>query len=164
MPQYPVTKQFCFTLCTVMCGLVFEWITRANPNFFINEVLKFRKAVIFQFLHIFIRKITKNLAIFCSFCKVFTFYSSRKNVWKLTIFQKSTVPHNSVQVFLHQDACFVGFYFPGGRNENLWTFPSVKTPDCLITLLCASSISSTMKHKLLQKSTELKIDGRKSFT
>ena len=106
MPHYPVSKQFCLTLCTVEWGLVSGWVTRANPKFFINEILNFG---IFLFSYLFILWIANNLAFFCSFCKVFTLYSSRKNVWELIVIQISTDPHMSVQVFCAPKCLFCGF-------------------------------------------------------
>ena len=87
--------------------------------------------MIFQIVHLFIQQTSRKLAYFCSFCKVFTFYSPRKNASKLTVSQKSTDPHVSVRV-----SC------------------EPKT----------SSESSKKQDKLLQNSTELKIEGTKSFT
>ena len=55
MPHYPVIKQFCFTLRTVKCGIVSEWVIRANPNFFINEILNFGTAVPLQTFHLFMQ-------------------------------------------------------------------------------------------------------------
>ena len=64
MPQIPVTKQFCLTLCTMKCGRVSEWVTWANPVFFINEISNFGTSVIFQIFHLFNQKIAKNLFLF----------------------------------------------------------------------------------------------------
>ena len=64
MSQYPVTKQFGFTLCTVNCGLVSEWVTRENPKFFINEILNCGTAAVFHIFHLFIQYIAKNLVFF----------------------------------------------------------------------------------------------------
>ena len=55
MPHCLDTKQFCFTLCTVKCGRVSEWVIRTIPNFFIHEILNFETAVIFQTFHLFIQ-------------------------------------------------------------------------------------------------------------
>ena len=63
---------------------------RANPHFFINEILNSKTAMVFQIFQHFIQWIAKNLAFFF-------LYSSRKNVCKLTVMQLSAVPHNSVQ-------------------------------------------------------------------
>ena len=52
----------------------------------------------------------------------------------------------------------------GGQNENPCTEPSTKSPSSLMTFFSVSSISSTMQDILLQKTTELKMKGRKSFT
>ena len=44
-----------------------------------------------------------------SFCNVFTLWSSRKNVWKLTVIQTSTVPNNSMQIFCTPKCLFCWF-------------------------------------------------------
>ena len=41
MVQYPITKQCCFEVCKLKCGLESEWVTRANPHFFINKISNF---------------------------------------------------------------------------------------------------------------------------
>ena len=53
MVHYTVTKQFYLAICTVKCGLVSEWVTRANHYFF-KEILKFGTAMISQVFHFFI--------------------------------------------------------------------------------------------------------------
>ena len=59
---------------------------------------------------------------------------------------------------------FLGVKVFGGQNENPCIEPSIKSPSSLIMFLSVSSISSTMQDMLLQKSTELKMEGRKSST
>ena len=98
MLHYPVTKQLCLALCTVKCIRVSREVTRTIPNFFIYEISNFGTAVFIQKFHICIQKIARNLAFFCSFCRLFTLYITVKNVGKLTVIQMSTVPHNSVQI------------------------------------------------------------------
>ena len=111
MPHYRVSKHLCLTLSTVKCGLVSECVTRASPNFFTNEILNFGTAVIFQFFHLFIQYIVKTFAFLRFFRKKFTLYGSRKIVWKLTVIQRSTVPHNSLQVSCAPKGLFCGFVF-----------------------------------------------------
>ena len=117
MVQNSVTKPLGLALCTVEFGLGSERLTRANPHFFINAILNSGTAKIFQFLHFFIRKIANNLAFFCSFCKIFTLYDSRKNVCKITANQTSTVPHNCKQISCAAKRLFRGFVFFGRQNE-----------------------------------------------
>ena len=162
MPHYPVAKQVCFALSTVKGGLVSEWVTRANPNFFINEILNFGTAMIFQIFHLFIIKIAKNLAFFCSFSKVFTLYSSRKKFCKLTVIQTSTVPHNSMQVSCAPNRLFCGFVLFWRTESVSLNFTINKDSQFLKTFLSASSISSTMQDILLQKSTA-ENGGQKEF-
>ena len=57
---------------------------------------------------------------------------------------------------VHQNDCFVGWYFFGGWNEYPWKFPRIKTPISLITFISAISGSITMQDILLQKSTQIK--------
>ena len=52
----------------------------------------------------------------------------------------------------------------GGQNENPCREPSIKSPSSLIMFFSVSSISRTIKDILLQKSLELKMEGRKIFT
>ena len=164
MPHYPVTKQFCFTLCIVKCGLVSERVTRANSNFFINEILNFRTVVIFQLFHLLIQQIAMNIAFFCSFCKIVIFYSSRKNVWKLTVTQTSTVPQKFLQDSCAPTRLFWGFVLFWGTKRVSLNFALKKTPDYFKTFLSVSSKPSTMQDILRQNSIDLKIEGRKSFT
>ena len=68
---------------------------------------------------------SKNLAFFCSFCKIITLHISGKNVGKLTAIQTSTVPHNSVQVSRTPITCFgktkwVSLNFSIDKNSQLF--------------------------------------------
>ena len=123
------------------------WDSRDFPNFSNLYPIKCQEPCIFQ-----------------SFCEVFTLYSSRENVWKVTVVQTSTGPDNSVQVFCAPKRLICWFVLLWRTIECPWNLPSMKTPNSLITFLSASSKSSTMQQKLLQKSTKLQIEGRKSFT
>ena len=55
MVHYSLTKHFCFALRAMKSGLVSEWVTRANPNFLIHEILNFGTVVIFQIFDLFIQ-------------------------------------------------------------------------------------------------------------
>ena len=164
MLHYPVNKHLWLALCTATSGIVSEWVTEASPFFSINEILNSGTATIIQNFLLFTRWTAKNLGYLCSFCQVCTIYISGKNVGKLTVIQTSTNPHNSVQVSCTPNCFLGGFNLFGGRNEYPWTLPSMKTPNSLLTFEPASSISSTMQDILLQKSTDLKMQGRRSFT
>ena len=76
----------------------------ANPLFSIcftiKEISKSEAAIIFNFFYHFIHYITKNLAFFCPYYKLFTLYNCWRNVGMLTIIQTSTVAPNSVQFSL----------------------------------------------------------------
>ena len=138
IPQNPVTKQVCGE---VKCGLVSEMVTRVNPNFFISEILNFGTAVVFQVFHLFIQYFAKNIAIFCSFCKVFNLYSPRKNAWKLTVIQTSFVPHNTMQVSCAAKRLFCEFVHFWRTNWVSLKFAIKKTPTSSTTFLFAISMS-----------------------
>ena len=141
MPHYPITKQFCLTLCTLKCGFVSEWVTCANSNFFINEILNFGTVVIFQIFQLFIQQIANNLAFFCSFCKIFTFYSSRNNVWKLTLIQTSSVPHMSMQVSCAPKGLLCGFVLISRTKSVSLNFAIKKNSQFLINVfICQLNI------------------------
>ena len=123
------------------------WDSRELPNFPPLHPLNYHESCIFLF-----------------FFKVSTPYSCRKNVCKLTVIQTFTVPHNSLQVSCAAKRLFCGFVLSGGRNEYPWILPWIQTASSLITFSSAGSISSIIQDMLPQKLTELKIEGRKSFT
>ena len=102
--------------------------------------------------------------IFCSFCKVFTLYSSRKIVWKINVIQTSTAPHNYVQVSCAPKRLFRGFVLFWRTKWVPLSSAINKNSQFLNDILSTSSISNTMQDILLQKSTELKIEERKSST
>ena len=60
--------------------------------------------------------------------------------------------------------CLLGLKVFGAQNENPCREPSIKSPSSLNMFLSVSSLCSTIKDILFQKSTELKMEGRKSFT
>ena len=60
--------------------------------------------------------------------------------------------------------CLLGLQVLGGQNESACREPSIQSHSSLIMLLSVSSISSTIKNILFQKSTELITEGRKFFT
>ena len=109
MPQYPVAKQFCLTICTVKCGLVSEWVTRPNLNFFINEILNFRTAVIFQNFHLFIKKNATNL-FFSVLSATYSPFRALKRMFASSLQSKRTLFHKIPCKFLvQQNAFFCGF-------------------------------------------------------
>ena len=145
------------------CGLVWEWIPRANPHFFINNISKFEAAMIRQIFHLFIHEIAKIFAIFCFFRKVFTLFFSGNNFGNLTVVHASTNSHNSVQVSCTPKCLFCGFALFWRTKWVSLNSSIKKTPSSLIMFLSASWLSSTMQDILLQKSLELKMESRKSF-
>ena len=97
-----------------------------------------------QIFHLFIRRIAKILAIFCSSFKLIALYSSLKNFCKLTVSKHPVFDTLPCKFLVQQNVWFVGLYCFGWRNEYPWTLPSIKTPKSLITLLSSSSIFSRM--------------------
>ena len=57
-----------------------------------------------------------NLQFFCSVCKIFTLYISRKNIGRLTLIQMSTAPNNSVEVSCTPNRLLGGFV-PSWRTK-----------------------------------------------
>ena len=110
MLHYTVTNQLCLAPCAVKC-LVSESVTSAIPNFFIcfSKISNFGTALNFQVFHILTSYNTTNIAFFCFFRKVVTFYIRRKSVGKLTVIHISTVPLNSVQVSFTIKSFLCGF-------------------------------------------------------
>ena len=97
--ELSISKYQTILPCTLQSELLSSvWVTRASPRFFNSKIVNFGTAMIFQNFHLFVQWIAKNLAFFCSCCEAFTLYISRKKVCNLTVFQVSTVQHNSVQV------------------------------------------------------------------
>ena len=96
---------------------------------------------------------------------MYSAFSALGRCFAFLLFSDRPLFHTLPYKFLvHQNACFLGLYFFGGRKEYPWTLPSIKSPNSLLTFLSASSICSTMQDILLQKSAELKIESRRSFT
>ena len=60
--------------------------------------------------------------------------------------------------------CLLGLRDFGGQNEKPCREPSKKSPSSLTMFFSVSSISSTIQDILFQKTTELKMEGRKIFT
>ena len=143
------------------CCLVSEWVT--NPFFFINEILNYGTAMIFQFSSSIPNKLPRILQFSVPFSK-YSPFTSLGRMLRSSLYLKRPLFHtNSCKFLVHQTACFVGLYFRGGQNEYPWILPSLKTPNSLITFLSASSISGTMQNTLLQKSTEWKKRRFKEF-
>ena len=143
MPQQPNTKQFCFALCTVKCDLVYQWVTQANPHFFMNEIFELWDCHDLAKIPVLYPINCREACLLCSVGKVFTLYSSRKNVSMLTVIQTSTDPHKSEQLSCTTKRLLCGFVIFWGQKEYPWTFPSKKTPKSLKTFISPS-------HYLLQ--------------
>ena len=161
MLHYPITKQFCFGLCTVKCDLESEGVTRANPSFFKNETLNLGQPWSTTFAPLY-RMNWRNSWFFFAFAKQSPFTSLRKML-ESTLLSKFTVPNISIQVSSTPNCLLFGFVFFGGQYECPWTFPSIKNTNLFVTFLSASSISSTMHDILVQKSTESKNESWVSF-
>ena len=142
------------------------WIGNSSKSKFLHKrYLEFLDSRDLPNFRLFFQKNAKNLTILQSFCKIFNLYSSRKNIWKVTVIQTSFVPHNSMQVSCAPKCLFCGFVLFLRRKGVSLNFAFNKKSYFLRNIsLSASSISGTKQDILLQKSTELKMEGRKSFT
>ena len=115
----PVTKQLPLALCTVKCGIVSKRVTPANPHSFTKKIPNFAAAMIIQVFHLFIQKTAMISSISCTFCKLFTFYISGKNVGNFTVIQTSTVPHIFAHVFCRPKCLFCVFQFSGENGKSI---------------------------------------------
>ena len=107
----------------------------------------------------------KETGIFLLLCKIFTLYSDRQKVCKLTVIQASTAPHSFVKNSCTPRRLLCRFVLFWGTKWVALNFTiNKKTPNSLITFLSASWKSSIIQDIPLQRSTELKIEGKKSFT
>ena len=70
MLYYPVNKQFCLALSAVKDSLLSQWVTRANPIFFINEISNFGSAMITTSVSV---KLARKLHFFVAFGKFLLF-------------------------------------------------------------------------------------------
>ena len=100
MLQYSVTKQLCFVLCTVKCGLVSEWVFWAMPHFFICfcKTLNFEQPWSSKFSTSVSIERTRILQFSVLFAKFSPFTALGRMLCELIVLQTTTVWHNSVQV------------------------------------------------------------------
>ena len=86
------------------------WIGNSSKSSFLHRRdLEFRDSRDLQnFPPLYPEKFQES-CVFLFLSKVFTLYSSKKNVWKLTVIKTSAVPHNSVQVSCATKRLFCGF-------------------------------------------------------
>ena len=99
MLHCPVIKLCCPLLYTLKLRFVSDWVTGANPLFFIYfyNILNYRTGLIIPVLNTFIEKTAQNDTFLSPFCKNFSLPGFRNNVSELTVNQISTVRHNSIQ-------------------------------------------------------------------
>ena len=151
-------------LCTVKLNLVLKWVNRANPKYFncfrINEISNFGAAMIIHVFNTFLNRSAKILAMLWPFWKPFA-PELLGRVFGSSMWSKKTLLHTILsKSSVHQNAWFVFLYDFGGRQEKSWTFLYKGTINSLLTFLYATSIATTMQNMLLQKSTDLKMEGR----
>ena len=163
----PFYIHFCFPLGTVKPCFMSEKVTRTDPQtVHFNKILKFWATIVFQIFYILSEKIGQQSTLFESLSNHFCipYFYVIKDSKQLLIIQLSTTPHKSRRCLVFHVACLLGLKVFGGQNENPCREPSIKSPSSLIMFFSVSSMSSTIKDILIQKSTELKMEGRKSFT
>ena len=139
MLHYPVTKQFCVAVCTMKPCFISEWVTPANPHFFINEILNFETSIVIQIFHLFLHWITLKLSLCCTFCKLFMYYGARKFVRKLTVIQTSIFPQYSVKICSRPKCLFLGFVLFWRTKWVSLDFAINKTPNSLTIFISANS-------------------------
>ena len=159
-----VTKQFLLVLCALRCSLVSEWVYWSNLSLFfcfrVNTISNLRAAMIIRIFHLIIYYQEFGFSLLIS--QNFNPFYLEEECWEAYC---NPNRHCSTQFrvnFLYTKiACFVGSYFFGGRNENAWTLPSVKTRNSLATFISASSKYRAMQKKLCQNPTELKMEAER---
>ena len=170
MLHSPFSVHLCFPLGTMMPCFVSERVVRTDPQTFrFDNILNCWAIIVIQVFYILSEKCGQQSTLFESFSKHFCihYFYVVKDSKQLIIIQLSSFPLLHAipcRCFVFHDVCLLGLKVSGGQNENTCTDPSIKSPSSLIMFFSVSSISSTIKDTLLQKSTELKMEGRKSFT
>ena len=162
-----VSMHLCFPLGTVKLCFVLKRVTRADPwTARFDKMLNFWTTIVIQIFCISSNKSGQKSTHFESFNKHFRIYYFQvvKNSKQLIIIQLSTTPRNFRQTTCVPCCLFIGF------NSLWWTrrkslYKTIKKSlSSLIMFFSVSSISTTKKEILLQKSTEMKMEGKKSFT
>ena len=98
------------------------------------------------------------------FCKLFTLYSCRKNVWKLTVIQTSSLTHNSVKVFCGPKRLFFGFVlFWRTKWVSLNIAINKKFQFLNNHFICQLNIYYNARHTA-SKVDRVEMEGGKSFT
>ena len=129
----------------------------------ISEISNFGAAMIIQVFQLYLLNCQES-CFFVPSGKYSPFTSLGTLLGSSMLFKRPLFHTMPCKYLVHQTTCFVVSYFFGGRNEYPWTFLAIKTPKSLIAGISASWITSTMQDILLQKSSELETEGRKSFT
>ena len=113
----PVAKQCCSALCVVKCGLVSDWVTRANPRFFIHEMLNFEAATANHVSHYLSFQRVRTFDFSANFAEKSN-YTSLGGMFGSPLQSKPPMFHRVPCKYLaQQTAWFVRFYFFGGRIE-----------------------------------------------
>ena len=167
MLHSPFSIHLCFPLGTVKPCFVSERVTRADPQTVrFEKILNFRSTIVIQIFYILSEKCGQQSTLFESFSKNFCIHYLYvvKDSKKLLIIEFSRILRSSMQMICVPCRLFIKFENLWWTNENPCREPSIKSPSSLIKFFSVSSISGTIIDILLQMSTELKMEGRKSFT
>ena len=167
MLHSPVSIHLCFSLGTVKLYFVSERVTRAVPQIVcFDKILNSWATIVIQIFYVLSEKTGQQSTLFESFSKHFCIHHLYvvRDSKQLFIIQLSTTPRNSCRCLVFHVVCLLGLKVFGGQNRNPCRELSIKSPSSLIMIFSVSSISSTIRDILFQMSTELKMEGRKSFT
>ena len=157
MLHSPFSVHLCFPLGTVKPCFVSERVTRADPQTVrFDKILNFWAIIVIQVFYILSEKCGQQSTLFESFSKRFCihYFYVVKDSKQLLIIQLSLLHAIPCRCFVFHDVCLLGLKVSGGQNENPCTDPSKKSPSSLNMFFSVSSLSSTIKDILLQKSTE----------
>ena len=166
MLHSPFSVRLCFPLGTVKPCFVSERLIRANPQTVrFDKILNFWAIIVIQVFYILSEKCGQQPTFFESFSKHFCihYFYVVKDSKQLLIFQLPLLHATPLRCFVFHVVCLLGLKVFREQNEKLCVDPSIESPSSLTMFLSVSSISSTMQDILLQKLTELKMEGTKIF-
>ena len=167
MLHSPISIHLCFPLGTLKPCFVSERVTRADPRTIrFDKILKFWAIIVIQIFYNLSEKSGQQSTLFESLSKHVCFHyfmslKTAKSLSKFTFPLLHAIPSNWLVFHV---ASFLGLKVFGGQNEKACGEPSLQSPSSLIMFFSVSSTSSTNEDILFQKSTELKMEGRKIFT
>ena len=166
MLHSPFSIHFCFPLGTAKFCFVSERLTTADPRTVrFDIILKFWATIVIQIFYILSEKSDQQSTLFESLSEHFCihYFYVVTDSKKLIISRFPLLQAIPCRCVVFHVFCLLGLKIFGGQNENPCREPSVKSPSSLIMFFSVSSISSTIKDILFQKSTELEMEGRKNL-